>query len=142
MPGTISQATHQRYERHQKTVERLDADLKPYGLHFLLTLPDHKSMLTNEPMTHGLDYGIRNTKATLHFLKNGTLTGDCVRDYIKRTGRELIKSQYPQSYQEMAKNLEAIANSRCAYQPAHVQASLWNAIEILEDLDEKERNLL
>ena len=91
MSGTISEATHYRYKRHQETVEKLDADLEPYGLHFLLTLPDHKSMLTNEPKTHGLDFGIRKTRATLYFLKNGTLTGDCVRDYIKRTGLELIR---------------------------------------------------
>lgn len=91
MSGTLSQATSERYERHQRTVERLDQDFEPYDLHFILTLPDQRSMLTNESMTHGLDYGIRDAKATLHFLKNGTLTGDCVTDYINRTGRRLIR---------------------------------------------------
>lgn len=91
MSGTMSQATSQRYERHQRNVERLDRELEPYHLHLLLTLPDHKSMLINEPMTHALDFGIRDTKSTLHFLKNGTLNGECVTDYIISKGRKLIK---------------------------------------------------
>lgn len=46
----------------------------------------------------------------------------------------------PQPKEEIVKNLEAIANSKCLQQPDHVEASLWNAIEILEDLiDEEER---
>jgi len=61
---------------------------------------------------------------------------------LKRNFPKIYQSQYPQSYQEIVKNLEVIANSKCVNQPAHIQASLWNAIEILEDLDEKERNLL
>jgi len=59
-------------------------------------------------------------------------------DQAKKKTRVYQRQPIP----EIVKNLEGIANSRCAYQPAHVQASLWNAIEILEDLDEKERNLL
>lgn len=90
MSGTMSEATHYRYKRHQETVERLDRELEPYGLHFLLILPDHKSMLTNKKKTHGLDYGIRRARATLYFLKNGTLTGECVNDYIERTGRPIL----------------------------------------------------
>lgn len=53
-------------------------------------------------------------------------------DYFNHPG------QYQQSFQEIVKNLEAIANSKCIKQPAHIEASLWNAIEILEDLIAKE----
>ncbi len=53
------------------------------------------------------------------------------------------RNSNPQPKEEIVKNLEAIANSKCLQQPDHVQASLWNAIEILEDLiaSEKQANL-
>ncbi len=49
-----------------------------------------------------------------------------------------VKGLYPQPKEEIVKNLEAIANSKCVKQPDHIEASLWNAIEILEDLIAKE----
>lgn len=52
----------------------------------------------------------------------------------------LRKSNYGrQPIQEIVKNLTAIAESKCINQPAPTEASLWNAIEILGDLDEKEQ---
>lgn len=56
--------------------------------------------------------------------------------------RILRKSNYGrQPIPEICTNLYAILNSKCINQPAPRQASLWNAIDILEDIDEKERNL-
>ena len=91
MPGTLSEETARRYERHQQTVEALDAKLIPHGLRLLLTLPDNCSMLTNKEMSKGIDVGIREARSTLHFIENGTLSGECVTDYIKRTGLELVR---------------------------------------------------
>ena len=46
----------------------------------------------------------------------------------------------PQSKEEIVKNLEAIANSsRDINLSDHTEASLWNAIEILEDLIEEQK---
>jgi len=56
--------------------------------------------------------------------------------------RILRKSNYGrQPIPEIVKNLTAIAESKCINQPAPREASLWNAIDILEDIDQKERNL-
>jgi len=41
----------------------------------------------------------------------------------------------------IVENLRLIAESKCINQPAPREASLWNAIDILEDIDQKERNL-
>ncbi len=50
--------------------------------------------------------------------------------------RILRKSNYGrQPIPEIVKNLTAIAESKCINQPAPREASLWNAIEILEDLE-------
>ena len=90
MPGTLSAETARRYERHQQSVEELDRKLSPHGLRFLLSLPDHSSILTNKEKSKGIDRGIRHARAILHFIENGTITGDSVTDYINRTGRKLI----------------------------------------------------
>lgn len=49
----------------------------------------------------------------------------------------MIKYQ-PQSKEEIVKGLKSIANSKDITLSDHVGASLWNAIEILEDLIAKE----
>lgn len=42
------------------------------------------------------------------------------------------------SIPEIVKSLQAIAESKCINQPAHREACLWNAIEILEDIQDRE----
>ena len=53
-----------------------------------------------------------------------------------------MSKYHPQSKEEIIINLEMLAEDKQVRLSDHVRASLWNAIEILEDLDEKERNLL
>lgn len=56
--------------------------------------------------------------------------------------RRLRKSNYGrQSIPEICANLFMIAMSKCINQPAHREASLYNAIDILEDLDKKQRSI-
>lgn len=90
MGRSTSQETTRRYERHQQSVEELDVKLIPHGLRLLLSLPNHRSILTNKERSKGLEMGIRRARSTLHFIENGTLTGECVADYINRTGRTIL----------------------------------------------------
>lgn len=56
--------------------------------------------------------------------------------------RRLRTTNYgKQPISEIVKNLTAIAESKCINQPGDREASLWNAIDILEDIDEKERSI-
>lgn len=91
MPGTLSQATSERYERHQRTVEQLDQDFQPYDLHFLLSLPDHKSVLTNFSKTKGVMLGIRAAKEVLKALKSERLQPPQVRLWLASAGETILK---------------------------------------------------
>lgn len=91
MPGTMSLSTYQKQNRHQATVEHLDQQLHPYGLHFLLSLPDHKSILTNTSKDLGINFGIRDARKTLTALQNGTLTTKHVLRYILKIGFKILK---------------------------------------------------
>ena len=91
MSGTLSQATSEKYDRHQRTIERLDNSFIPFGLRFLLTLPEHKSILTNLRMTKGKRIGLRIAKNVLKALIDGTLYPESVRLLIQAEGETLIK---------------------------------------------------
>ena len=91
MPGTMSQATSQRYERHQKTVERLDEELQTFNLRLLLSLPEHKSVLTTVTRTRGIDFGIKSARKTLQALKEGSIIPQDVLNFITRKGFNILK---------------------------------------------------
>lgn len=91
MGRTTSQETTRRYERHQQSVEALDSKFIAHKLRFLLSLPNHQSILTNESMTQGVNLGIRKARFLLKFINNYPAYLKAVNDYIKASGQKLIK---------------------------------------------------
>lgn len=108
----------------------------------------HKSK--ESPTATFLIETFRPKRTRLATLKNNVLTFAPDKPFTVQTAektsediRRLRKSNYGrQPIPEIVKNLTAIAESKCINQPAPREASLWNAIDILEDLDAKERRLI
>ena len=89
MSGTISEQTRKQYDRHQRTVEELDAGFTPFQLRFLLSLPNHSSVLTTKKMDWGIYIGIRKVRLILKALQSKKRTVAQVYNYLHQYGLQL-----------------------------------------------------